>query len=74
MLVLLSVILTTSVLFPSITSTQIELVLGVGATLGLVAGILLLVQVRATARRMFPVTVEWQGSRYLADPADQHAG
>jgi Mn2+/Fe2+ NRAMP family transporter len=62
-LVLLSVILTTSVLFPNITGSQIEVVLGAGVLLGLVVGALLLIQGRRTARRIVTVPVEWEDRR-----------
>jgi NRAMP (natural resistance-associated macrophage protein)-like metal ion transporter len=59
-LVLLSVVLTASVLFPSITGTAIAIVLGAGAGLGILVGIFLLVQARRTARRSLTVPVEWE--------------
>ncbi|HXA31070.1 MAG TPA: NRAMP family divalent metal transporter [Acidimicrobiales bacterium] len=62
-LVLLSVILTASVLFPNITGTQIEVVLGAGAILGLAVGAFLLVQARRTARRIVTIPVEWEDRR-----------
>jgi hypothetical protein len=62
-LVLLSVILTASVLFPNITGSQIEVVLGAGALLGLVVGAFLLIQARRTARHIVTVPVEWEDRR-----------
>jgi Mn2+/Fe2+ NRAMP family transporter len=62
-LVLLSVILTASVLFPNITGSQIEVVLGAGAILGLVVGAFLLIQARRTARHIVTVPVEWEDRR-----------
>jgi Mn2+/Fe2+ NRAMP family transporter len=62
-LVLLSVILTASVLFPNITGSQIEVVLGAGALLGLVVGAFLLIQARRTARHIVTVPVEWEVRR-----------
>jgi Mn2+/Fe2+ NRAMP family transporter len=52
-LILLSVILTASVLFPGITGTQIEAVLGGGGAVGLLGGVALLVR----SRRREPVAV-----------------
>lgn len=48
-LVLLSIILTASVLFPNITTTQIVAVMGGGMTVGLLLGLYLVVQSRRTA-------------------------
>ena len=62
-LVLLSVILTASVLFPNISGSQIEVVLGAGALLGLVVGAFLLIQARRTARHIVTVPVEWEDRR-----------
>ncbi len=69
MLVLLSIILTASVLFPDITGTQIELVLIVGCGLALLVGLFLLVQTRRTARRKVTVPVEWEDRRSWRMPA-----
>ena len=55
-LVLLSVILTASVLFPAITGTQIEAVLAVGSLVGLVVGLF----VWAGSRRTLTVPVGWE--------------
>ena len=49
-LVLLSVILTASVLFPNITGGQIEAVLGAGCAARAAVGAFLLIQARRTAR------------------------
>ena len=58
-LVLLSVVLTASVLFPSITGTAIASILGAGAALELVVGACLLIQARRANRRTLTVPVEW---------------
>ncbi len=55
-LVLLSVILTASVLFPAITGTQIEAVLAVGSLVGLVVGLF----VWTGSRRTLTVPVGWE--------------
>ena len=62
-LVLLSVILTASVLFPNITGGQIEAVLGAGSVIGLLFGAFLLVQARRAARRAPPMPAELQDRR-----------
>jgi Natural resistance-associated macrophage protein len=49
-LILLSIILTASVLFPNITGTQIEGVLGGGVTLGVLVGLYLLVHAHRNGR------------------------
>jgi Mn2+/Fe2+ NRAMP family transporter len=59
-LVLLSVILTASVLFPNITGPQIELVLVIGGLVGLVVGAFVLWGAHRTARRTVTVPVEWE--------------
>ena len=69
MLVLLSVILTASVLFPNITGTQIELVLGAGSVFGLLLGAFLLIQARRTSRHTVTVPVEWENRRSWRMPA-----
>ncbi len=68
-LVLLSVILTASVLYPNITGTQIELVLGAGSGFGILLGAFLLIQARRTARRTVTVPVEWEDRRSWRMPA-----
>src|SRR3984885_5662851 len=62
-LVLLSVILTASVLFPNITGSQIEVVLGAGALLVLVGGAFLRSQSWRTARHAVADAVDWEGRR-----------
>jgi Mn2+/Fe2+ NRAMP family transporter len=62
-LVLLSVILTASVLFPNISGGQIEAVLGAGSVIGLLFGAFLLVQARRAARRAPPMPAELQDRR-----------
>ncbi len=59
-LVLLSVVLTASVLFPHITAGQIETVLGAGVAVGLIAGAFLGLQGWRAARRTLTVPVEWE--------------
>jgi NRAMP (natural resistance-associated macrophage protein)-like metal ion transporter len=59
-LVLLSVILTASVLFPAFTGSQIELVLGVGSAVGVVVGALVWAGSRRRARSAMTVPVEWE--------------
>jgi hypothetical protein len=59
-LVLLSVILTASVLFPSISSTQIVGLLLGGAIAGSVVGVYVLARGRKAARREVTLPVEWQ--------------
>jgi Mn2+/Fe2+ NRAMP family transporter len=51
-LVLLSIVLTASVLFPAITGSQIVMVLGVGVVIGVVLGTFLLVQGRRRGERV----------------------
>jgi len=58
-LVLLSVILTTSVLFPAITGPQIEAVLAAGTAVGLAVGLFVWVGSRRNARRTLTVPIEW---------------
>jgi hypothetical protein len=62
-LVLLSVILTASVLFPNITGPQIEAVLIVGCLVGFIVGAFVLWSARRTARRTLTVPAEWEGER-----------
>ena len=68
-LVLLSVILTASVLFPGITGTQIEVVLGGGSAFGLLLGAFLLIQARRTARHTMTSPVVWEDRRLWRMPA-----
>jgi NRAMP (natural resistance-associated macrophage protein)-like metal ion transporter len=68
-LVLLSVILTASVLFPNITGTQIELVLGAGAILGLAVGAVLLIRERRTPGHIATAPVECEDRRSWRMPA-----
>ncbi len=76
-LVLLSVVLTASVLFPRITGGQIDAVLGAGGALGLIVGAFLGLQAWRRARRILTVPVEWESRdtwrmpalRLLAQPA-----
>jgi NRAMP (natural resistance-associated macrophage protein)-like metal ion transporter len=68
-LVLLSVILTASVLFPNITGREIELILAGGSVFGLLIGVFLLVQARRTSRQTVTVPVEWQDRRSWRMPA-----
>jgi hypothetical protein len=59
-LVLLSLVLTSSVLFPHITGQQIVLVLAVGSGIGLVCGLLMLARSHRQARRTLTVPAEWE--------------
>jgi NRAMP (natural resistance-associated macrophage protein)-like metal ion transporter len=65
-LVLLSIILTASVLFPGITGTQIVAILGVGVLLGMVVGAVLLVQVR---RHAVGARLDGEGANQAAERA-----
>jgi Mn2+/Fe2+ NRAMP family transporter len=62
-LVLLSVILTASVLFPNITGPQIEAVLIAGCLVGLIVGAFVLWGARRRARSTLTVPAEWEGER-----------
>lgn len=62
-LVLLSVILTTSVLFPNISGDQIVAVLGGGCVLGLLVGLYLVVHGRRVRAETLTVPVEWEKRR-----------
>jgi len=59
-LVLLSVILTSSVLFPNITGGQIVDVLGGGSVIGLLVGLYLVVRGRRVRAATLGVPVEWE--------------
>ncbi len=66
-LVVMSVILTASVLFPAITSGQILAVMGVGAGVGIVVGLYFVVRQRQTEALTVPV--EWQKRETWRMPA-----
>jgi Mn2+/Fe2+ NRAMP family transporter len=68
-LLLLSVILTASVLFPGLSSAAIVAILGGGAVLGLVIGILVAVLGRRSRAGVLTVPVEWQDRRMWRMPA-----
>ncbi|KJF18361.1 NRAMP family divalent metal transporter [Acidithrix ferrooxidans] len=68
-LVLLSIILTASVLFPSITTMQIVAVMGGGVAVGLVLGLYVLVQSRRTTIALAVASVEPMDRRTWRMPA-----
>jgi NRAMP (natural resistance-associated macrophage protein)-like metal ion transporter len=59
-LVLLSLVLTASVMFPNITGQQIILILVIGSGIGLVWGLLLLARSHRQARRTLTVPADWE--------------
>jgi Mn2+/Fe2+ NRAMP family transporter len=68
-LVLLSIILTASVLFPNITSVQIVGVLGGGLTLGALVGLVVLVRVQRAKAAELTVPVGWLDRQSWRMPA-----
>ncbi len=68
-LVLLSVILTASVLFPGISSGQVVGILAGGAALGVTAGLYLVVRSRRARQAVLTVPVEWQHRESWRMPA-----
>jgi NRAMP (natural resistance-associated macrophage protein)-like metal ion transporter len=59
-LVLLSLVLTSSVMFPNITGQQIVLLLTIGSGVGLVCGLFMLARSHRQARRTLTVPAEWE--------------
>jgi Mn2+/Fe2+ NRAMP family transporter len=59
-LVLLSLVLTSSVMFPNITGRQIVLVLAVGSVIGVACGLLMLARSHRQARRTLTIPAEWE--------------
>jgi hypothetical protein len=66
-LVVLSVILTASVLFPHVTSAQILTVMAVGAGLGILIGLYVVVRARKSGELTVPIT--WQKRQTWRMPA-----
>jgi hypothetical protein len=67
-LVVMSVILTASVLFPGITSGQILAVMAAGAGMGILVGLYVLVKARGNAGQL-TVPIEWQKRETWRMPA-----